>query len=77
MELAWSTGNEFWLKFIDMMIPVDHNGKTLISALSSSTCSTVQRLHGFEAEPSEAMSCSGFLMIQALFKNLRAQKQQS
>ena len=72
MELACSNGNEFWLMFIDIIIPVDHNGKTLMSALSSSTCSIVQRLHGFKADPSGAMSCSGFLMRQALFKNLIA-----
>lgn len=66
IELAWSTGKEFWLRLADIMIPVDHSGMTLISAFSSSTWSTVQRLHGSEALPSAARS----LMIQALFRNL-------
>lgn len=56
--------------FIDIIIPVDHNGITFKSALSSSTCSIVQRRHGFDADPSGAMSCSIFLMMQALFRNL-------
>jgi hypothetical protein len=43
----------------------------LISDLSSSTSSTVQRLHGFEALPSGIKSSLGFLMTQALFRNLR------
>ena len=61
-----------WLMFMDIIIPVDHKGMTLRSALSSSTCSIVHRLHGFDADPSAAISCSGFLMMQALFKNLVA-----
>lgn len=71
MELACSTGNEFWLTLIDMMAPVDHIGMTFINAFSSSTCSIVHRLHGSEANPSSVMSSSGFLMMQALFRNLQ------
>lgn len=72
MELACSTGKELLDVLMDIIIPVDHIGMTLISAFSSSTWSTVQRLHGFEANPSEFMSRSGLLMMQALFKNLKA-----
>lgn len=57
---------------IDIMTPEVHSGITLIIALSSSTWSTVQRSQAFEADPSGAMSCSGFLMMQALFRNLHA-----
>lgn len=74
MEFAWSIGNVLWLTLIETMIPVDHNGITLISAFSSSTCSAVQRLQGFEADPSWFMSTSGSLMMQALFKSLKRKK---
>ena len=56
---------------IDTMKPVDQRGITLMMAFNSSTCSIVQRLHAFEADPSEAMSCSLSLTMQALFRNLK------
>lgn len=58
---------------MDIITPVDQIGITLIRVLSSSTCSTVQRLHGFAAFPSAAMSASGSFTTQALFKNLQFQ----
>lgn len=70
IDLAWSNGNELWLKLIATMIPVDHKGITLIRAFSSSTSSIAQRHQGFEADPSRAMSNLGSLMMQALFKHL-------
>ena len=76
MEAAWSTGKEVWLRFTDIMIPVDHNGITLISDFSSSTSLTVQRLHGSKALPSGVRSCRGFLIMHALFRNLDSQLSQ-
>ena len=55
---------------MDIITPVDQMGITLIRVLSSSTCSTVHKLHGSAAVPSPAMSCSGFFTTHALFKNL-------
>lgn len=53
MMLAWRTEKiEYWFKAKSMMMPVEHMGMTLSSALSDSTCSIVQRFHGFEADPS-------------------------
>lgn len=37
----------------------------------------MDRFHGFEAEPSGVMSCSGFLMMQALFRNLMCATEQN
>lgn len=69
MVFAWSTGNDDWLTFIDIMRPDDHNGRTRINDFSSSTCFTVHRRHGFEAMPS-GFTSFGFRIMQALFKNL-------
>lgn len=55
---------------MDIITPVDQMGMTLIRVLSSSTCSTVHKLHGSAAVPSAAISNSGFFTTQALFKNL-------
>lgn len=53
ITLAWSTENiEYWFIASSIMMPVEHMGMTLISALSDSTWSTVHRFHGFEADPS-------------------------
>lgn len=54
MELACGNGNEFWPVFIDIIIPVRHNGLSFMSALSSSSL--------------------GFVMMQALFRNLLRNK---
>lgn len=37
MDLAWSNWKEPWLIFIDIMIPADHRGNTLMSAFRPST----------------------------------------
>ncbi|PON50528.1 LOW QUALITY PROTEIN: hypothetical protein PanWU01x14_222430 [Parasponia andersonii] len=41
-----------WLTIAAMKMPVDQIGMTLRMALSSSTCFTVDRLHGSSAKPS-------------------------
>ncbi|POO00901.1 LOW QUALITY PROTEIN: hypothetical protein TorRG33x02_035320 [Trema orientale] len=43
---------ECWLTIAAMKMPVDQIGMTLRMALSSSTCFTVDRLHGSSAKPS-------------------------
>lgn len=53
-----------------MKMPVDHMGRILRRHFSSSTCLTVHRLHGCDASPSGVKSFSGFLIMQALFRNL-------
>jgi len=69
-DLACSNPNEPpMLRYI--MIPVDQRGITFTIAFSSSTWSTVHRLHGFKVDPSEARSFFGSLMKQALFRNLK------
>lgn len=56
MVFAWSTGNDDRLTFMDITSPEDQIGRTRITNLSSPTCSTVHRRHGFEATPSGVMS---------------------
>lgn len=56
-----------------IMMLVDHMGSTLISDLRFSTCCTVHRFHGSDTDPSGFKSFSGFLITQALFKNLQKQ----
>ncbi|GKV09633.1 hypothetical protein SLEP1_g21104 [Rubroshorea leprosula] len=51
--------NVVWLAFTHSIIPVLHNGKTIVSALSSSTCSIVQSLHALIAKISGPMSVHG------------------
>lgn len=70
MVLARTVGND-WLTVTAIMMPVDHMGKTLIRALSSSTCLTVQSFHGSIGCPLKSKSLSGSLIRHALFKNLR------
>ena len=74
MIFAWSTPNECWLSVTATGMPVDQMGRTLIRALSSSTCVIAHRLQGSIAKPSESKSFKEFLMMQALFRNLREVK---
>lgn len=69
--LACSTENiEYWFMANSIMMPVEHMGRTLSSALIDSTWSIVQRFHGFEADPSGFKSFLGSLIVQALFRHL-------
>ncbi|KAK7834213.1 hypothetical protein CFP56_024833 [Quercus suber] len=54
MIFAWSTPNECWLSVTATGMPGDQIGRTLIRALSSSTCVIVHRLQGSIAKPSES-----------------------
>lgn len=72
--VACKTGKVCWLMVTAIIMPVDQMGRTLISDLSSSTCCVVHKFHGCAADPSGFKSSSGFLIMQALFRNLRRDK---
>lgn len=71
MVLAWIREKECWLVVAAMKMPVDQMGRTLRRDFGSSTCLTVHKLHGFDASPSGVNSFSWFLIMQALFRNLK------